>query len=62
VSGSGEKRIRLAAGETIRLELPAPDPDVSREPEGSSLKKDVERGVLAALRCRSSSRRGRSNC
>jgi hypothetical protein len=50
VGGHGEKRVRIGAGETIRLELPAPDPDVSREPEGSTMRKDVERGVLAILR------------
>jgi hypothetical protein len=50
IGGFGEKRVRVTAGETIRLELPAPDPDVSREPDGSTLKRDVEQGVLAGLR------------
>jgi len=52
IGGYGEKRVRIAAGEAIRLELPAPNPDVSREREGSTLKKDVERGVLAGLQDR----------
>jgi hypothetical protein len=50
LSGSGEKRVRVSAGETIRLELPAPAPDVSHEPDGSELKRDVDRGILASLR------------
>ncbi len=50
IGGHGEKRVRVAAGETIRLELPAPNPDVRHEQAGSDLKKDVERGVMAALR------------
>jgi len=50
LGGHGEKRVRLLPGETVRLELPAPDPDVSHEPEGSTLRRDVEGGILAGLR------------
>jgi hypothetical protein len=50
LGGRGEKRVRVVPGETIRLELPAPDLDVSREPDGSELKRDVDHGILAGLR------------
>ncbi|PYQ19650.1 MAG: hypothetical protein DMF79_12110 [Acidobacteria bacterium] len=52
IGGHGEKRVRITAGETIRLELPAPNPDVRHESDRSELKRDVDRGIMAALRDR----------
>ncbi len=49
IGGAGEKRVRVSAGETIRLELPEPTPDVSRETDRSELKRDVDHGVLSSL-------------
>jgi len=52
VGGAGEKRLRVSAGETIRLELPAPSPDVSHETYRSELKRDVDHGVLSSVQQR----------
>lgn len=49
LGGAGEKRVRVTAGETIRLELPAPSPDVSQETDRSELKRDVDHGILVGL-------------
>ena len=47
--GVRAKRVRVGAGETIRLDLPPPAPDMSHQREGSVLTKDADHGVMAIL-------------
>jgi hypothetical protein len=49
VSGSGEKRVKVAAGETIRLELPSPKETPAR-PGVSAADLEADRQVLTTLR------------
>ncbi len=49
IGGAGEKRVRVGAGETIRLELPAPR-EAPRHPGESAAEIEADQRILAGLR------------